>query len=162
MVEYVYPGGVRLLSQCRQMPGCWSGNGEYVHGTEGICDLVAGTIVDQHERVSWQSDYTEAEGHGLQQEQTDLIHSLRSGVLVNETREAAYSTMTAIMGRMATIAVDASPADAMNHDQSLATIDHCARSAIWLQYSPMLKAAIRWRSRVRPKVRITILVFIPA
>ncbi len=124
MVEYVYPGGVRLLSQCRQMPGCWSGTGEFVHGTEGICDFVAGKIVDQRERVIWASDFIEAEGHGWQQAQTDLIHSLRGGMVVNETREAAYSTLTAIMGRMATYSGRRITwTDAMNHDQSLASVD---------------------------------------
>ena len=86
MVEYVYPGGVRLLSQCRQMSGCWSGTGEFVHGTKAMCDFGAGKIIDQQDRVIWQSEFAEAEGHGWQQEQSDLISALRSGTVVNETR----------------------------------------------------------------------------
>lgn len=124
MVEFVYPGGVRLFSQCRQMPGCWSGSGEFLHGSEGTCDFVAGKIMDRQDRIIWQSEFAETDGHGWQQEQSDLIHCLRTGNVVNEIREAANSTLTAVMGRMATYTGRrVTWNDAMNHGTSLADID---------------------------------------
>ncbi len=124
MTEFLYPGGVRLYSQCRQMPGCWSGVGETVHGTLGYCDFATGKIFDRQDRLIWQSSLTPSEGHGWQQEQTDLIDCLRSGRTVNETHSAAISTLTAIMGRMASYTGKRITWDAaLNHSDSLAAID---------------------------------------
>ncbi len=41
-VEFEYADGVRMMSQCRQIPGCWPSVSEYVLGSKGTADLVAG------------------------------------------------------------------------------------------------------------------------
>ncbi len=102
MVEYTYPGATRLLSQCRHIPGCRNTVGEHVHCTGGWCDISAAKIFDPRGEVVWQSEAKTATGKGWQQEHDDLFAAMRRGELPNETEYAAHSTMTAIMGRMAT------------------------------------------------------------
>ena len=102
MVEYGYRNGTRLLSQCRHMSGCWNRVGEHVHGTLGSADISAAKIIDRGGKLVWKSDATEIKGKGWQQEQHDFFAALRRGDLPNETELGAKSTMTAIMGRMAT------------------------------------------------------------
>ena len=50
----------------------------------------------------WRSDAQEIQGKGWQQEQNDLFTALRRGEILNEVQYAAESTMTAILGRLAT------------------------------------------------------------
>lgn len=102
MVEFTYGDGAKMLSQCRHIAGCWADVGEHVHGTEGYCDVSAATIFDRKGKLVWRSDAKEVSGRGWQQEQNDLIAALRRGERPNETKYAAESTMTAIMGRLAT------------------------------------------------------------
>jgi myo-inositol 2-dehydrogenase/D-chiro-inositol 1-dehydrogenase len=101
MIEYTYNGGVRLLSQCRQMPGCWAKIGEQVHCRAGSCDISAAKIFGPGGNLIWESNAKEIAGKGWQQEQNDFFASIRAGQTPNETEYAAYSTLTAIMGRMA-------------------------------------------------------------
>lgn len=102
MIEYTYDGGARLLSQCRHINGCWSNVGEHIHGTNGSCDISAARVFDRRGNLIWESDAKEVAGKGWQQEQIDLFESIRAGEFPNETEYAAHSTLTAIMGRMAT------------------------------------------------------------
>lgn len=101
MIEYTYAGGVRLLSQCRQMAGCWSKIGEQVHCRAGYCDISGAKIFGPSGNLIWESTAKEIGGKGWQQEQNDFFAALRAGQTPNETEYAAYSTLTAIMGRMA-------------------------------------------------------------
>jgi len=93
-VEYEYPGGVRLMSMCRQIDGCTNNVSERVVGTKGTsncADMIRGD-------VEWKY-----EGPGCRpyvQEHADLIASIRAGKPINEAKQVADSTMTAIMGRM--------------------------------------------------------------
>jgi len=98
-VEFTYPRGVKLLSMCRQMPNCWNTVGEFAHGSEGWADIAAGKIFDLDNRLLWQADEVR-QGHAGELE--SLFASLRSGKVPNEGQYAAASSLTAIMGRMAT------------------------------------------------------------
>lgn len=103
MVEYTYRSGLKLISQCRHIPGCWNNVSEHVHGSDGSCDISEAIIRDRAGNKVWQSDLIEVKGgKGWQQEQHDMFAALRDGLVPNEVRYAAHSTMTAIMGRMAT------------------------------------------------------------
>jgi myo-inositol 2-dehydrogenase / D-chiro-inositol 1-dehydrogenase len=124
MVEFTYPGGARLLSQCRHIPGCGSSVGEHLHGTHGYCDLSAARIFDLDGNLVWESDAKEISGRGWQQEHHDLIAALRSGERPNETQYGALSTMTAIMGRMATYSGKTVKWEqALNSNLALANVD---------------------------------------
>ncbi len=99
MIEYTYKNGVKLLSQCRHIPGCWSSQSEYAHGSSGWCDIGAGKIYDRNDKQIWSAPKNE---NGHAKEHFDLFAEIRKGVIPNEGDNGAYSTMTSIMGRMAT------------------------------------------------------------
>ena len=102
MIEYTYASGLKLVSQCRHIQGCWNSVSEHIHGTSGSADISQAIIRDSHGKKRWESDSKEMDGKGWQQEQHDFFAALRCGVVPNEGDYGAYSTMTAIMGRMAT------------------------------------------------------------
>jgi predicted dehydrogenase len=102
VIEYTYANGFKLFSQCRQMQGCWRNVGEYVHGTRGTADISNALIRDADGRKFWHSEAVEASGRGWHQEFDDLFTAIRRGEIPNECESAAISTMTAILGRLAT------------------------------------------------------------
>jgi myo-inositol 2-dehydrogenase / D-chiro-inositol 1-dehydrogenase len=100
-VEYTYPNGVKMFSFCRIISGCWNGYSQNAHGTRGRLEIegVGGAVlsVPGQRPVRWKRT---ADGHQL--EMNDLFDALLAGRAYNEGDWAAESTMTAIMGRMAT------------------------------------------------------------
>jgi myo-inositol 2-dehydrogenase / D-chiro-inositol 1-dehydrogenase len=100
-VEFTYPDGVKMFSYCRHIPGCWDAFSEHAHGANGVADLEgfgAGLL-----RVSGQKPTRWGRGpDGHQVEMDDLMAALLTGQSYNEADWAADSTMTAILGRMAT------------------------------------------------------------
>jgi len=96
-VEYEYPNGVTMFSQCRQINGCKDIVGEWVRGTEGTsncADLIQPTRGDE-----WR--FREKPVDAYQQEHQNLIASIREGKPINEAQNIAESTLTAILGREA-------------------------------------------------------------
>ena len=100
-VEYVYPSGAVVASQCRHQPGCLNRVTEVFQGTKGTIDMSSNSI------KSW--DGTELYKHNdrkdanpYQVEHDRLFASIRDGGVISDTENGAYSTLTAIMGRMAT------------------------------------------------------------
>jgi predicted dehydrogenase len=94
-IDYYYPKGVHTLNMCRQISDCKSEVGEYVYGTKGHA-------VVHHYNVNGQRVVPRSQD-GVDpyvQEHTDLIESIRSGKPLNELKNVAESTLTAIMGRM--------------------------------------------------------------
>ena len=94
-VEFTYENGAKMYSQCRHMRGCFGGVSEAAHGTKGT-STCSGRIAGQNE---WRFTGKGVSGH--QQEQTDLIATLRAGKRYNEGYYGANSSMTAAMGRIA-------------------------------------------------------------
>jgi predicted dehydrogenase len=97
-VEFDYADGSKMFSQCRQIPGCWNSVSEHVVGTEGTCDISAHKIAGKD--GAWQ--YKGERPDPYQQEHDDLFASIRQGKPLNEAENGVYSSLTAIMGRMAT------------------------------------------------------------
>ena len=100
-VEFTYPGGLRMLSQCRHQPGCWNSFSEHAHGTKGTIDIqghgAAEMTLADGQRKRWDRG---PDGHQI--EQDVLFAKLAAGQPHNEADYGATSTMTAILGRMAT------------------------------------------------------------
>jgi len=96
-IEYEYPNGVRVLSMCRQTAGCHDVVAERVVGTKGqtYTDGSTGLIEGQNP-----FKYEGESPNPYVQEHADLIASIRNGKPLNEGKQVAESTMTAIMGRM--------------------------------------------------------------
>jgi myo-inositol 2-dehydrogenase / D-chiro-inositol 1-dehydrogenase len=100
-IEFTYPNGTKMYSQCRHIPGCYNAVMEQVHGTKGSCDVSGSKIYGLDKKLI--HDFSKAGGDGgHQQEHHDLFADLRAGRLPNEGEWGAKSTMTAIFGRMAT------------------------------------------------------------
>ncbi len=96
-VDYEYPNGVHVLSQCRQIARCWTSVSEHFNGSQGTAQT------DRYEingkRVLSRKQDKESTDPYVQ-EHTDLIASIRSGNPENELKQVAHSTLTAILGRM--------------------------------------------------------------
>jgi predicted dehydrogenase len=97
-VDYEYPGGAHVLSMCRQ----WANTHHYVGaifvGTKGRAMPYEGVIEGEN---PWKYPGKATLGHAYVQEHADLIASLRAGNPINEARQVAESTLTAILGRHA-------------------------------------------------------------
>ncbi|MHB8523217.1 MAG: Gfo/Idh/MocA family protein [Limisphaerales bacterium] len=96
-VEYEYADGSRCSSQCQHIRGCWSSVSEYVVGTKGKCDVSGYRIEGE---TPWR--FRGGGKNPYQQEHDDLFDAIRNDKPYNETEYGAHSTLTAIMGRMAT------------------------------------------------------------
>jgi myo-inositol 2-dehydrogenase/D-chiro-inositol 1-dehydrogenase len=97
-VEFEYADGSRNYSQCQHTHGCWSSVSEHVVGTKGTCDVSAARITGPN---AWRFPKQETR-NPYQQEHDDLFAAIRNNTPYNEAENGAKSTMTAIMGRMAT------------------------------------------------------------
>jgi predicted dehydrogenase len=108
-IEYEYPNGVRVQSMCRQCPGVdgnlpgIGGVSEAAVGTKGTCYTTDGRQQNNY-LINGQPAVSRELARGFTnpyvQEHTDLIESIRSGKPINELKNVAESTLTAIMGRM--------------------------------------------------------------
>ena len=95
-IEFEYPGGVRVLSLCRQIPGCSDRVSERIVGTKGFAYIDGATGF-----IKGENAYEgPASPNPYVQEHVDLIRSIRQGVALNEGIQVAESTMAAIIGRM--------------------------------------------------------------
>jgi len=98
-VEYEYPNGVRVFSQCRQMNGCEGKVEEAAVGTKGTSnckDWIRGV----NKQLAWRFRQQETpEVNPYQQEHQDLIDSIRLGKPLDEAQAVAESTLMGIMGR---------------------------------------------------------------
>lgn len=97
-VEYTYAGDIKMFSQCRHIPGCWNHVGENVVGVKGKADVSAGWIEAGGEPWRFRGEKT----NPYQVEHDVLFDAIRNDRPHNEAEYGAVTTMTAIMGRMAT------------------------------------------------------------
>jgi predicted dehydrogenase len=97
-VEFEYADGSRLFSQCRHQNGCWSNVSEHAQGTKGTVDISGYTIRGEN---AWRFR-EEGVRDAYQQEHDDLFDAIRNNKPYNEAENGAKSTMTSILGRMAT------------------------------------------------------------
>jgi hypothetical protein len=98
MVEFTYPDGSKLMSECRHQPHCWDSVSEHAHGSEGTADISSYKITGKNE---W-SAHKRNEPNPYQVEHDDFFRAIREGKEYNEADYGATSTFTAIFGRMAT------------------------------------------------------------
>lgn len=93
-VEFEYANGARVQSLCRQVEGTATRVSERLVGTKGTA-MPSGRI--------WSAQPWKFEGQMVNpydQEHIDLVRSIRAGTPLNEGRQVAESTLTAILGRM--------------------------------------------------------------
>ncbi len=95
-VTYEFPDGVIMSSQARQINGCDSDVSEFLVGTKGTW-----TSNGPRFNVAGKASRIRTEGlNPYVQEHIDLLESITAGKPLNELRQVAESTLTAIMGRM--------------------------------------------------------------
>lgn len=113
--EYEFEDGTKLISMCRQIDGTASRVSEHVVGTKGSSN--ANTSIKGANAWRFEGDrpnpYVEEHRH--------LYEAIRSGKPINEGRQVAESTLTAIMGRMSAYSgQEVSWEQALNSQESLA------------------------------------------
>jgi predicted dehydrogenase len=95
-IEYEYPNGFRLMSMCRQIDGCENNVSEALVGQ-------LGRWTSQGYRITGERPWAfpaRQDNEPYQAEHVALITSIRQGRPINDLRNVAESTLTAIMGRM--------------------------------------------------------------
>ncbi|MFS4466590.1 Gfo/Idh/MocA family protein [Maribacter sp. 2210JD10-5] len=103
-VEYTYPSGAVVASQCRHQPNTMNRVGEAFQGTKGSVvtnDAGIAKIVDLNGKEL--HSISNSEGHNpYQEEHNQLFAAIRNNETINNGEYGAKSTMAAILGRMAT------------------------------------------------------------
>lgn len=94
-IEFEYENGVRMLSMCRQQDGTASRVAEHLVGTKGTSN--ANTYISGESAWRFEGDRP----NPYVEEHKRLFEGIRSGTVLNEGRQVAESTMTAILGREA-------------------------------------------------------------
>jgi len=97
-IAYEYENGTRLISHCRQMPGCYNDMSVLALGTKGIADLSERRFALRGE-IPWVRPGKDNAFY--QTEHDELFASIRKGTPINNGEYMAKSTLIAIMGRMA-------------------------------------------------------------
>ncbi len=96
-IEYEYPDGVTMTSMCRQISGCADRVEERFRGTEGRMVTSSGRAAIAGDEA-WQ--FRGENSSPYEQEHRDLAAAIAGGNRINEARNVAEATLTAIMGRM--------------------------------------------------------------
>lgn len=98
-VNYLYPNNVRAFLACRQIPGCFNENADFILGTTGACTIGKGPIPRIEGENRWMF---RGEKYDMYQREHDvLFSSIRRGEPLRDGKRMAYSTLLGIMGRMA-------------------------------------------------------------
>ncbi|MBL8756464.1 MAG: Gfo/Idh/MocA family oxidoreductase [Planctomycetes bacterium] len=97
-IQYQYESGAWCFSECRQIDGCANDVSEHVYGTDGEAHMDSGrwSITGKN---AW--SHQGPNNDPYQTEHDDLFAAIRAGKPFNEGQMVAESTLTAIMGRMA-------------------------------------------------------------
>jgi len=102
-VEYTYPSGAVIASQCRHQPDTMRRVSEFFQGTKGTVS----TAGDRTEVKDWAGNMVfehrgKDDPNPYQVEHVKLFESIRNGGVIADGENGAKSTLSAIMGRMAT------------------------------------------------------------
>lgn len=97
-VEYAYADGTKMYGQCRHIPSCWNAVAEHAVGAKGEADVGRARIESGADRWRFRGD----KKNPYQVEHDVLFDAIRNDRPHNEAESGAVTTMTAILGRMAT------------------------------------------------------------
>lgn len=103
-VIYEYPDGRRIYGATRAAQKCYISNTDVFHGTKGRCiwHMNRPPIITD---LSGKQVWTTAEKRPIrgmyEQEHYELIHSIMDGKVINDGQRMAKTTMTAILGMVA-------------------------------------------------------------
>ena len=97
-VNFTYPNGVSIASQCKQFPGGDNRVNEEFQGTKGFVKI--GEITDYAGKVLWK--YEGPKPNAYQVEHDELHDAIRRDVPLNNAYYGTTSSFSAVLGRMAT------------------------------------------------------------
>jgi predicted dehydrogenase len=101
-VEFQYADGSILNSQCRHQPKTMNKVDELLVGTKGKMQAGAANLIDHKGKILYQFD-KKTENNPYQTEHDELFAAIAKGEYkFADADNGAYSTMTSILGRMAT------------------------------------------------------------
>jgi myo-inositol 2-dehydrogenase / D-chiro-inositol 1-dehydrogenase len=125
-VEFTYANGRKMFSYCRHIPNCWNSFSQHAHGSQGSVHIEGHGHAEI--RVVGQDPIRIDRGPaGHQLEHDHLFAALLAGEPYNEGDYGASSTMTAILGRMASYC-----GQVIRYDQALnSEIDLSPESLEW-------------------------------
>jgi len=102
-VEFTYASGAVISSQCRHIPGTMRRVDEVFQGTQGSVEIGKGLITDLEGNSQYKYPRKWGEDSNPYQVEHDrLFASIRNGGVIADAENGAMSTLTAILGRMAT------------------------------------------------------------
>jgi predicted dehydrogenase len=125
-VEYIYADGARHFAQAKQQPGGWSQVSDNVDGTKGRLTVGSGPYglggPMNYSSPADRGDSKKAKAPSpYRVEHQDLVDAIRQGKRLNDGYHGAKSSMTAVLGRMATYSgQEISWDDAVNSNLELA------------------------------------------
>jgi predicted dehydrogenase len=96
-VDYEFPGGIHVLSMARQIEGCAQNVSEYIIGTKGHAHFEPKNYRFHGPGLGRIRMQREVDPYV--QEHIDLLEAITGRKPVNELKQVAESTLTAIMGR---------------------------------------------------------------
>ena len=99
-VEFEYVDGSRNYSQCRHIPGCQNNVSEFVTGTKGRANLKNHIFTNLKREFKWR--FEQRAKNPYQVEHDRLFDAIRNNKPHMEAENGAKSTMTSILGRLAT------------------------------------------------------------
>lgn len=102
-VEYTYPSGAVIASQCRHMPETMSRVAEAFQGTKGTIETYGdNAFIKDYNGNDIFSHRGKDDPNPYQVEHIKLFESIRNKGVISNAENGAMSTMSAIIGRMAT------------------------------------------------------------
>ena len=101
-VEFHYEDGTMINSQCRHMEGCMNKVSESFVGTKGRATTDNNTEITDLKGNSLWRHRGKNDPNPYQVEHDRLFAAIASGEVINDAENGAKSTMTSLMGRMAT------------------------------------------------------------
>ncbi|MEM9328003.1 MAG: Gfo/Idh/MocA family oxidoreductase, partial [Bacteroidota bacterium] len=123
-VEFTYPNGAVVASQCRHIPNCMRRVDEVFQGTKGSVEIGAGLIKDLEGQTTFEYARNNDDPNPYQVEHDRLFASIRNGEVISDAENGAKATLSAIMGRMATYSGQVISWDqALNSEQVLVSDD---------------------------------------
>ena len=124
-VEFTYPSGAVVSSQCRHQKGCHNRVDEVFQGSQGFLDIGKGTIkgLDGSEKFNYSNEQNDPNPYQVEHDR--LFAAIRTkSELLADAENGAKATLTAIMGRMATYSGDTITWEqALNSDMQLVPDD---------------------------------------
>jgi predicted dehydrogenase len=102
-VEFEYADGSVLSSQCRHIKGCMNRVSEFLHGTKGRATTQGGTMITNLKGETTWKHRGKDDPNPYQQEHDELFAAIAAGEYkFADAENGAKSTMTSLLGRMAT------------------------------------------------------------